>query len=552
MLSPAHKRKLAIFFTIGLILFVWLNWFPPGGIGEEISIESETGLLRPEAAEPALTFIKDRVGTGDWVAFVSFDQYADAIGYFTKMKQTKLYEDSWSSDVPIDYYRVEVREQQADERYEVLVKQADGTVFGWEHIVKAQSSEEHAGNAPLTTADVEKAEIALAELNYPLEQYQLDSETNRQVIVFRHKQFVEEASLSLKVTMDNSNVVSIAPVIELPDDFTSWKQSQDLKGAISSGISLLLWFGLALAAIIYAAVYRASMSFGRGIWLSLAFLIPYLMYNINMLPGYKLEAGSAGLILFTQGLTMLMAVSVYLCLVAGDGLWRRMGHELWTPHRHASFSSEVMQSVGLGYVYCVIIMALQSLLFVIGAELFDVWFGVDPLMSTNNLLWPGQYPLLAWSAAISEEAVYRIFAIAFFTVLIRPLWRWVSRWTSKPIFLHPLFYLIPAITIANLLWALGHTSYSIYPVYTRLVEVAVLGFVFSFIFLRYGLIAAIFAHATMDLVIMGLELLTMGSVYVAVGLFYMVMPLLVGLIIRLFGRRHEKPPAPSADGPIIL
>ncbi len=537
MISSKHKQKLAIIAIISLVVFIWLNWFPPGDLGDELAPPADTGLYRNEAAAPAIDFLEEQVGKGDWQTFTSFNQYADAMGYFTKEKLTAAYDEHWSSLVPFDYYQVGAHLQGKPDRYLVFVKSTDGAVFGWEAI-------EQSAGLRINPED------ALRLLGYEPTQFKTEESTSG--LVYNHAVHISEAALRIEVKLDGAAVLSIKPIIALPDDYLSWKNTQDQKGALTSALSLLLWFGLAVAAIVYAAVYRAEMSFSRGIWLSLAFLIPYITYNVNMYPAMKLEDGAVFLVLFSQFLIMLLAITVYLCLVAGDGLWRKMGFELWTSHRAPGFKNDVMRAVGLGYVYCVIIMGLQSTIFSIGAELFDVWFGSDPMMSSNNLLWPALYPLLAWSAAISEEAVYRIFAIAFFTVLIRPLWRWVARWTSRPIFLHPLFYLVPAITIANVLWALGHTGYSIYPVYTRLVEVAILGFVFSFIFLRYGLIAAIFTHATMDLVIMGLDIMSSGSRYVGIGLFYMFMPLLVGLLIRWYSNRwaRRRPPAITADGPV--
>lgn len=210
-----------------------------------------------------------------------------------------------------------------------------------------------------------------------------------------------------------------------------------------------------------------------------------------------------------------------------------------------------MRSVGLGYLFCFIIIGLQSVIFTMGIAWFDVWFGIDPTMSSHNLLWPSTYPLLAWSAAISEEAVFRLFAIILFIYAIRPFWRWVARLTRKPGFLHPLFYLIPSILITSVIWALAHTNYSVYPVYTRLVEVAILGVVFSIILIKYGLLAAIFAHATVDLLLMGLEIMTIGGEYMAVGLFYLLMPLLIGLLLQVFVPPHKPKPPADTDGSLV-
>ena len=98
---------------------------------------------------------------------------------------------------------------------------------------------------------------------------------------------------------------------------------------------------------------------------------------------------------------------------------------------------------------------------------------------------------------------------------------------------HPLIYVIPAVVISSMIWAFGHMGYSIYPVYTRFVEVTLLGFIFAYALIRYGLLTAIFAHATVDLIIMGFQIIQAGESNALAGLLYMFMPLAVAWLMRL-------------------
>src|SRR5690606_36202755 len=99
------------------------------------------------------------------------------------------------------------------------------------------------------------------------------------------------------------------------------------------------------------------------------------------------------------------------------------------------------------------------------------------------------------------------FAIAVLAFLLRPLWRGIHRLSGRPVFLNPLFAIVPAVIISSVLWGAAHVGYTVYPVYTRLIEVTMLGFVFSWMMLRYGLMTAIFAHASVDLIWMGYSLI---------------------------------------------
>jgi hypothetical protein len=69
----------------------------------------------------------------------------------------------------------------------------------------------------------------------------------------------------------------------------------------------------------------------------------------------------------------------------------------------------------------------------------------------------------------------------------------------------------------------------------------VLGFIFSLTFLRYGLITAIFTHATMDSLLMGLSLLASAQKveYSIIGILYILLPAIIGYAIMLLKR---KPP----------
>src|SRR5690606_23400263 len=150
----------------------------------------------------------------------------------------------------------------------------------------------------------------------------------------------------------------------------------------------------------------------------------------------------------------------------------------------------------------------------VGFKAFGVWSTADPTTDIRNQLFQAGFPFLAWSAAISEEAVYRLFSIAAITMILYPLCRWMYRLTGKPVFLNPVFAIVPAALVSSILWGAAHVGYTVYPPYTRLIEVTLIGFLFSWLFIRHGLMAAIFAHAAVDLIWMGIELAVSDSRYV--------------------------------------
>lgn len=531
MTSTKRRNWLPALATVSFAIFIWLNWFPPGGLDDQMTVETTTVISKSEATVIAEDFITSQYDVNELDSMVLFNSYQDANGYLLRERIFDQYESTWKSSVPIDYYEVSSQDMDNDLKFKVFVRMDDGHIYGWELLNPSMYTGSPQGE--------ETKSNILANMGYDAEDYTLSSDTAH--IVYHHRQVIGEASLQLHLKQEGDLITGFAPFFELPETYTTWKDRQDLLGAMWSLISQLLWFGLAIAAIVFMAIYRKTMTFGRGVLLTLAFLIPYLIHNVNMYPGFMIIAagsseGAISILLFSQFLMMIMAITVYLSFVAGDGMWRKLDWHLWPSSKEQDYGPMIVRSMGKGYLICAIVLGFQSLLFFIAGKLFDIWSTSDPLMSTHNLLEPSLYPLLAWSAAISEEAVFRLFGIVFFVYMFRWLGNGLFRITGWPFVQRTIVHLIPAVVLSNMIWALGHTGYSIYPVYTRFIEVTLLGFIFAYAFLRYGLITAIFAHASMDIIIMGLQIMMGDASHVLLGFAYMLMPALVAWLISFLWR----------------
>ena len=83
----------------------------------------------------------------------------------------------------------------------------------------------------------------------------------------------------------------------------------------------------------------------------------------------------------------------------------------------------------------------------------------------------------------------------------------------------------------GLLWALGHVGYAIYPVYTRVIELVLMSFLFGWFMLRFGIITVIFAHVTLDAILMGMQMMFDGLPGDFLAAFSLIMPGLVGIVI---------------------
>lgn len=553
--------RLSVLALVGLALFIWLNWFPPGYSGDSESMQPEApvALGREEAAERAVQFVRSQFAVRDPQPFVMYDGFEAASGYWLKERLADTYEQHWSAIVPMSYYRVLVTDNAAALTFEVLLSGADGQVFGW---TLRSGSGVPADVSLLDSSGHESAAAAwLRQLGYDPLRFRMSEEgiivsaDGSKTYPYIYDTQVGEARLLLNLRISGDVLTGITPRIELPPSYSAWKDAQDRQGAQYGLLSLVFMAMLAVGAMICLGVYRRSMSFSRGVLLTLAFAVPYLLHNVNMYPAWLLMSGFEGAgalvgLMFYQFVTLLMAIAVYVCLAAGDGMWRRMGFSLWPAVREPLFERRVMSAVGKGYLLSAVVLGAQSVMYYAAAEWFGVWSTSRPEESVHNLLAPGLYPLLAWSASISEEAIFRLFAIVIVCWLLRPVGALLYRITGLSIMNHPLVYVVPAVVISSMIWAIGHMGYSIYPVYTRFVEVTALGFIFAYALIRYGLLTAIFAHATVDLIIMGFQIMQAGESNVLAGLLYMIMPLVVAWLARLLASmwRHSGRGQPKRIG----
>lgn len=536
-----NGKLLALAF-IGVILYFAVNAW----VSQDESME-ETGppkVNQEQAKAAALEFLGKRFGqVRQPEADVSYQSDATMSGYVAKNRLEDDYAERFGAKHPLDYWVVRVRDGVSKQEYVVHIGMDEPVVAAWKKAVKA---------APHDEKGLIYAKKALADAgNNPDEWlYVPDRSEMNNTFVFENKNTaLGDAYMQIAVGVKSGEIVSYVPSFKVPDAYADWVAPQDTAAQFMSFASLGLSFIMAVAALVYAVLYGRQISFVRGIFLTALVFAIYLAQNMNVAPGLSAgmdEAGAGdvpGMNVLLNGfialMALLMASSMYVSLLAGDALWRQRGWNPWPRFREANFGREVLDAMGRGYLLCLFILGVQQILFLLADRWFDSFSINDPTQSVYNMLSPSLFPALAWMAGISEEIVYRLFGIVLFKKLLR--------------------FNFLAVLAPSVIWALGHTGYTIYPSYTRLFEVTVLGLLFGYVFLRYGLITAIFTHVAMDSILMGLSLILSlpAAHYTAIGLFYIALPAIVAYAIAFFHRlRHGdreqpavSPPPPLPPGP---
>lgn len=548
-MAEPNWRRWSIAAIIGLVIFLTIQIILPL-VSESISDSSTPDVIaETEAERKALTFIESHFGDAAAEAAAVHQSQSQLGGYLAKEKLSKSYQDTYGSDFPIDTWQVEVRGRSAVDggirtRF-VYVHMETGEVIAWN---EAKGSVVKEGRTLDFTA------ASLAARAFAVERGFRDNELTVRdtragqgaVMVDVTGARIGDAKLTLRIRAEQEpdgaiRIVEYKPAFETPDGYKTYVERQD---KIAENVTMIgsmgLSFVLFILAIVYAILYRGHTSFARGLLLSGAFLLFYIVNTFNMYDGFRatlheeLDAASTTnfLVAFQLVFTIGIAASVYFAFVAGDGLWRSMGRSLWLRRGEQGFGADAWRGMKIGYLAAFIFLGLQAVFFIVVENGFGVWSTSDPSQSPLNFGIPLLFPLLAWSAAISEEAMYRLFGIGLFR-------KWFKHTAAAAI-------------IPTIIWALGHVAYPIYPWSTRLIELTLLGLLFCWLFVRYGFAAALFAHAVFDLVLMAIAVMFLGGTdNIIAGIFYIVHPVGLAWLIYAWDRKRPKrtaasPPAAGA------
>lgn len=524
-LPKLSDRHLIILAILGFFAFYSVQLIP--GFTEEIpSNPTEQVLSKQQALEIAREWQQENIPQMNAEGFVMLQTDKLLNSYLQKEKLMDEFSHTFSRHFSINYYQVEFSKGMAS--LLVNIHQHNGNVIGWQYSsVKTASDAQKTNEAHKPGMSDKDAlpvlEAKLSQLNLDPARWQLSDKLTapgQTTYIYQRDQFLGQAKLAVKATFAAKSLVTFQPVYEIPEAHQVWVENQDVKMEAMSLASLLINVIFVITAIILAVIYRGRITFSRGILMSLLYMTTATISTWNMYPAFRsMFAGQANAeslasfaLVFQLLITLGTAILIYFAFVVGDAFWKKRELAIWPRWREPDKGFHVLAAMGRGYLFCLIILGIQQILFGIGYRFFDVWSVSDPLFSNYNLLYPMLFPLLAWAAAISEEAIYRLFGMALFKKLFR--------------------FTFLAALLSSMIWAFGHTAYPIYPAYTRFIEVTILGLIFCYIFVKYGLYTAIFAHAAVDCILMGVSIMFIDQAkHVLWGLFFIASPAVVGYLV---------------------
>ncbi len=214
--------------------------------------------------------------------------------------------------------------------------------------------------------------------------------------------------------------------------------------------------------------------------LTLAFFLPYiLLLGVAVWLAFRMT---------NQGQSSWRGAIILGLLVAGLLFLQSINDwPLWgaSYDTNASYPGFVLAKIGMAVVFA-LLTALTVTLVLPAAE---------PLYRASQ---PGRLRLspgaaIGLLASTNEEFTFRLFAIPFFTRLTG------SRWI--------------AVIVPAFMWSFLHSNYPQEPPYIRGIEIGLFGIVAGLVMLRWGILATLIWHYTVDASLVGLFLVRSNSLY---------------------------------------
>lgn len=538
-------RILWIVGILGLIMYFAFSW-------QDLFAAQEWKMLsRNEViAKAQATWKQENIDLTNFKVSAVMESAESMDGYLSKEDLHEAFEEQAPATAPVTYWHVIFYSEKAQQgteafTYETYHDLKNGKVLGYFRPALDTNTEitERAG--------LQKAKQALQDLGVDLSRLELlateDEMLDEAEVLEGDEEFrsnflnfswqdrnykVGESELYYDVYLNGAQVTEVTATYYVPDAFTAWHDRQTLYAALLTGVSLLGSFLLLVFAFVFLFLIQQKRPYWSSLWLSLLVFALYAFSNVNQWPllrAQALDEGGMYSLLLTGALAIGVAVvtsvwigaSNYPLTMTGGMLVREVKPSLWLNRRDPEWSDRMRSAAKRGYALAFAWMGFQGLFYFIGENYFGVWYENDLSMSPANMWVPALFPLLAWFAGISEEITYRLFGVTFLKRYLK--------------------YSFVAALLPAMVWALGHTLYPIYPIYTRFIELTIFGVIIGYCYLHYGLETVIFAHVTFDTVLMCIPLFLSGEAVQAVSAtIFLLLPWVVGYGISLMKPRREQ------------
>jgi membrane protease YdiL (CAAX protease family) len=511
-LTGSDKRALVAWVMLGIAgaLFArhyFFRAFPEASV--DFRISREEALARAQRFASSLG-----EDVSSYQSAIIFDVDDNAKTYLERELGLQQANQMMSSELHIWYWNVRFFKPQQEEEFHVSVSPA-GEIVGYSHKVEESRAgaalDRTAAQASVQNFLSGKFGVDLNAWDFLPEEVNSNKRPNRLDCSFtweKHGFRAKDAPYRLQVAIQGDHVGSTQQYLQVPEAWERSYQQLRSKNIFYNEVALLpyavligaaLWFGISLTR-------RGQTSWGGATKLGIVVAVALFFMQLNEWPLARVSYdtnSSYGTFIFGQIAKAVLfglgsALTISLILPGAEPLYRASQpgrlrlREALTPRGLRSkefFSSSVvglsMASAHIGFVVAFYMIASR----------FGAW-APQELNYENSV--NTAFPWIAGVAigllaSTSEEFLFRLFAIPF-----------LHRVTGSRV----LAVILPAFA-----WSFLHSAYPNEPPYIRGLEVGLIGIVAGIVMLRWGILATLIWHYTVDASLVGLLLIRSNSLY---------------------------------------
>ena len=419
-----------------------------------------------------------------------------------------------SQEISVWYWEARFFRPQQEEEFRVQVSPA-GLVTGYGHkIPEAQAGARLDRDTALNLAEHFLRANYGADLsgwNYLPEEANSKQRTNRLDWSFtweRRGFKAKDAPYRLRVGIQGDRPGSAEEFLKVPEAWQRGYERLRSSNIFYNQIALLpyaILFG-AMLWVVYDLTRRGQVRWGGALKLGLFIAGLFFLTQVNDWPisraGYDTNTSYASFITSNLFFGLLLGLGsglmVALTLPAAEPLYRRDYPERL--RLGVAFTAkgictkEFFRSSVIGLAMAAFHVGFVVLFYIVGNK-FGVW-APQELNYTNSVStafpWISGVTIGVFAAA-NEEFMFRLFAIPFLLRVTR------SR--------------ILAVVLPAFAWGFLHSAYPQEPGYIRGIEVGLIGILAGVVMLRWGIVATLIWHYTVDAMLVGLFLLRSDSLY---------------------------------------
>ncbi|HXM99707.1 MAG TPA: CPBP family glutamic-type intramembrane protease [Candidatus Dormibacteraeota bacterium] len=511
-MTGAEKRALLLWVALGIIGAIFAHKyffraFPEASVNFQVS--------RDQALKNAQNFVSS---LGEDVS-----SYQSAI-IFTVDDTGKTYLERklglqeanrlMSSELNIWYWEVRFFKPQQEGEFRVRVNPA-GTIAGYQHhIEEARAAPALDRSAAQTLAEqfiASKLGLQQSAWDFLPEEVNSNKRSNRLDWSFtweKHGFKAADAPYRMQVTLQGDRIGSEVQFLRVPEtwerDFAKLRSGNDFYTLVATipyffFLGTAIWLGISLTK-------QGRTSWGLAIKLGVVVAAVLFLMQLNSWPlermGYDTNHSYSTFVFLQFAKALLFGIgsvlTISLVLPGAEPLYRatqpehlRLGKTFTLRGlRSKEFFSSAVVGMSMASAHIGFIVA-----FYIAATHFGAW-APQELNYENSVGTPFPWisgVAIGLLASTNEEFTFRLFAIPF-----------LRRITGSRV----LAVLIPAFC-----WSFLHSNYPQEPAYIRGIEIGLVGIVAGIVMLRWGILATLIWHYTVDASLVGLFLIRSNSFY---------------------------------------